>query len=598
MTWSRRVSVREFCKMMTEMKADRNIARGSRGKTLYQMALYSLLCVVSAPLHSQRGPLPTEGDTTVVYLGHLHSQTSGDAIFADLRRQVSFSCTIDYKDVGKRNPDGSFGVDITGTCSAPFVYRLETALPLAPGSEYPATILHRKDGFYFLELRYGPVHPSFQLYTDWPNCNLALSTKAAGPVHWDISGSLLDCAAGEQDTAHWVPAKAWDKLSTREQFDFYLNSWNEATNITDWDQRQQYIDTDLHGIIATSLKLTPSPEIPEKARKSFVEGATYLKNGDAYNAQDKFGDAVYFAPWWGDAHYNYAIALEKYHSYDKAVNELKTYLLFNPPEADAREAQDRIYAIGVEKEGGEKEAQEYHQQQLAKYVVAGAQRLCGDQNFNRINTPSAWEAKNGSLGIVGTYVYSAGDGCLGNVFRMPNGHYVAVALSADPSSDGGYAGDEVFLADLTESGAVRVKMFPFGSLDGSFDPAGGGSYKVSISDRSSTGIVSVIDRSSGAGFTLPLSDLYASRYRTAFDHVQIGGATFKLGYSYGTGTNSYYALFFDPKLDAGCFGPCPLPTDGLRLTPTYVVSLGHGDQPISNTGYFIRYHGTTWEVEK
>lgn len=494
----------------------------------------------------------------------------------------------------------------------PFVYRVggitKDIYFLEEGAKYSADIWVENGNYPHLNIEFGGGHFADQvgILQDLRGCRSLFALAQALKRGSGFVFAKCDSGNVETGSIEWKDPEPVEKMDLREQFKFYVAAYDEVdsdiddTNAPDFrtaadSLRHDHDEDSLFGKLAQlAQQLQPPPTIPEGARKVFIEGATKMKQGNYSDAWMKFDDSIRLAPWWADAHYNDAVAKEKYGLYDGAAKELKRYLLLNPAPADAREAQDRIYAIAVEKEGGEKRAEENYQQQLTKYVAGGAQRVCRGFNGGNTNTPtpSAWEAKDGRLGIVGTYIYNEDWYCFGNVFKMPNGHYLAAALAVQSSSDGRYAGDEVDLADLTESGSIRVKHFPFGTLNGSFDPSGGGSYKVSISDLSSTGVISITDRSSGAGFILPLSDLYVSRYGGASNwtnhYTRIGDTDFKIGYLPGT-NNGYYAVFFRDPLKS---------VDGLGLTPTYVVPLGHGDQPISNTGYFIRYQGTSWEVQK
>jgi hypothetical protein len=55
------------------------------------------------------------------------------------------------------------------------------------------------------------------------------------------------------------------------------------------------------------------------------------------------------APWWGDAYYNLAVSQELAGQFDPAQESLRLYILTNPGEREAREAQDRIYSLNAKK---------------------------------------------------------------------------------------------------------------------------------------------------------------------------------------------------------------------------------------------------------
>lgn len=101
--------------------------------------------------------------------------------------------------------------------------------------------------------------------------------------------------------------------------------------------------------LATALK--PAPAVPPDARRTFVMGATYLREGKTPNdfglAVKAFQEATVAAPWWGDAYYNLSIALESAKRYDEAKTALTLYLLTQPK--DAEQVQDRLYALDAKK---------------------------------------------------------------------------------------------------------------------------------------------------------------------------------------------------------------------------------------------------------
>jgi hypothetical protein len=94
---------------------------------------------------------------------------------------------------------------------------------------------------------------------------------------------------------------------------------------------------------------TPQPPIPEEARKHFVMGETMFKeakNVDAFTqAVAEFTEAARLAPQWPDARYDLALAKEAAGNYSGAMADLKLYLQFKLSDAEARTAQDKIYAI-------------------------------------------------------------------------------------------------------------------------------------------------------------------------------------------------------------------------------------------------------------
>jgi len=99
--------------------------------------------------------------------------------------------------------------------------------------------------------------------------------------------------------------------------------------------------------LATGIK--PALAIPEEARRSFVRGNTAFseaKGPDDYaRAVQRYEEALVIAPWWGDAYFNLAKALEQRQEYSRAIQTIKLFVLTGPAADDARKAQDYSYAL-------------------------------------------------------------------------------------------------------------------------------------------------------------------------------------------------------------------------------------------------------------
>jgi tetratricopeptide (TPR) repeat protein len=104
------------------------------------------------------------------------------------------------------------------------------------------------------------------------------------------------------------------------------------------------------------------PTIPEEARRHFVIGATLFKdaktNEDFAMVQSEFKQAVDLAPQWPEARYNLALSKDAAGDYAGAMADLKTYLQFQLPDAEARKAQDKIYVIEAKQKKAEGAANE------------------------------------------------------------------------------------------------------------------------------------------------------------------------------------------------------------------------------------------------
>jgi hypothetical protein len=96
------------------------------------------------------------------------------------------------------------------------------------------------------------------------------------------------------------------------------------------------------------------PPIPEEARRRFVRGVELFKAAKSPDEMAQvvveLGQATHLAPWWPEARYNWALALEATGNHASAILNLKLYCLFKVSDMDAREARDRIYAIEAKQE--------------------------------------------------------------------------------------------------------------------------------------------------------------------------------------------------------------------------------------------------------
>jgi len=106
-------------------------------------------------------------------------------------------------------------------------------------------------------------------------------------------------------------------------------------------------------IIRLVQTMSPTPTIPEEARRYFVEGNALLKAAKEQKgyglAIDAYRQCLLIAPWWAEAYYNNAVALELANQFDEAMNVLKLYIATKPGESESRKAQDKIYEIGAKK---------------------------------------------------------------------------------------------------------------------------------------------------------------------------------------------------------------------------------------------------------
>ena len=122
-------------------------------------------------------------------------------------------------------------------------------------------------------------------------------------------------------------------------------------------------------IIKHVQTMKPKPAIPEEARRYFVEGNALLNAAKAQKgyglAIDAYRQCLLIAPWWAEALYNYAVALDLANQFDEGMNALKLYIATNPGGAESRKAQDKIYEIGAKRKLAAQEREESSPQAVA-----------------------------------------------------------------------------------------------------------------------------------------------------------------------------------------------------------------------------------------
>jgi formylglycine-generating enzyme required for sulfatase activity len=132
-------------------------------------------------------------------------------------------------------------------------------------------------------------------------------------------------------------------------------------------------------IVKAARELAPAPVPPEEARRFFIRGNTALEDAqsrDGYlRAIRNYDEALKIAPWWGDAYRNLAKARDLAKEYSGAIDALGFYLLSGPAAADARQAQDRIYALEEKQDEQQAPAQERHDAPAAGPERAGQEGL-------------------------------------------------------------------------------------------------------------------------------------------------------------------------------------------------------------------------------
>jgi len=269
-------------------------------------------------------------------------------------------------------------------------------------------------------------------------------------------------------------------------------------------QQKPYEETRREEVIKAAASLPEPPPIPEEARQLFLQASALIKQtstpAELQKPIELLRKALVIAPWWGNAYYNLSRALELSGQYDEAVKQLNYYLELKPTEADASEARAHIAVIQSEKESAAHKKQESEYLLAVKYVSGGVTRLRSSE------APAWW---SGKLGINALYTYwvREEDPFYANVFRMPNGRYLAITLNAQ-SNNGVYAGDKVSVIDITDKSCAQGRDFAFGELH--YTEPCGAHYDVNVSNQPNA-TATVTYPATGASVTLPIALLYRGR---------------------------------------------------------------------------------------
>ena len=281
------------------------------------------------------------------------------------------------------------------------------------------------------------------------------------------------------------------------------NSFEESLssfNNTSWDDDRRL------KVVRAAASLPALPPIPEEARQAALQASALMKALMKQSSDPKdlalpielLKKALVIAPWWGNAYYNLSRAWELDGQYDEAVKQMGYYLELKPSEADAAEARAHIAVIQAEKKAAEGKEQENEVLLAVKYVSGGITRL----RFR--DAPGWWKHAVNTL-----YAYAVPEESpfYINVFRMPNGHFLAIFLIAQ-SNKGSYAGDRLGVIDITDQTCLQFNDFAFGEQNSV--TTCGTRYYVNISNQPNA-TVTVTYPATGASVAVPVALLYRGR---------------------------------------------------------------------------------------
>jgi len=210
-------------------------------------------------------------------------------------------------------------------------------------------------------------------------------------------------------------------------------------------------------IIKLALTLNPKPTIPEDWERFSIRGRAAMqsaKNENDYkDAVAEFEKAALAAPWLADSYNNLAVAQQKAGDYDKAVQNLKLYLLTAPDGKDAKAAKTFMYELEFKAEKKAKAKQtETAQAEAANQEAAFLRRLEGarfekTEYFSGRDSVTTIDLRNGEVFFElhgsnpdGSSWWQRGNGKMqGHKFSLPEnsgGHGLADSYEGTISEDG------------------------------------------------------------------------------------------------------------------------------------------------------------------
>lgn len=185
--------------------------------------------------------------------------------------------------------------------------------------------------------------------------------NAAWGGHADIAALLIvagaDLFAKETSTGGWIPVQFASLRQHKAAADLLRSSTvSKASNprallaeLEEQVRKEPDNDTTRGLIVALAKKIKPSPAIPEKAREHFIKARTIAQSSkDAQQlslAIASLREALKLAPWWGDAYFNLGVTHELAGHHVQAERNFAIFLVAVADEKEAREVQDRIYAV-------------------------------------------------------------------------------------------------------------------------------------------------------------------------------------------------------------------------------------------------------------
>jgi hypothetical protein len=203
--------------------------------------------------------------------------------------------------------------------------------------------------------------------------------------------------------------------------------------------QQSHSYADIENVIKLAAAMPQPPSIPTEARRHFVMGQTMFKDAkspaDSAQAGDEFLQAARLAPWWPEARYNTAAALEAAGDYANAIANLKIYQMFKLPDAEAQTIQDKMWALEAKQKMAAKDAEAVAQ----KKAEADRQQEAERQKAAEAVSKSQETARAQELAFIGKWYEKVGDDYLIEISRSSDNYSARtpeIFTSYDKNTDG------------------------------------------------------------------------------------------------------------------------------------------------------------------
>jgi len=149
----------------------------------------------------------------------------------------------------------------------------------------------------------------------------------------------------DTEKRNFVTKEALDTAKRAEAGGDMLEAFNQLDKAYQWSA---YSDAEDQKLIVDNMyriypQLSLKPNLPEAARRFYVQAETLTENKNYDKALDAYNKLIAVAPWYPETWFNAAQLRAEQKNYTKAIANIKKYIQLAPDAPDARTAQDYIY---------------------------------------------------------------------------------------------------------------------------------------------------------------------------------------------------------------------------------------------------------------